>query len=172
MGSLMRLRHAVVQQEVMHRKQVTFGLTIVGIVLAIAIVWLISPRTDLVAPAVVFAGHTNSATGMAQAVFVISNRASGTLDLYPLYTISTGQPRVHTRSTTPLLASTMRFGPGEAGTVTIARPEQTGPWQVAFSFLPTRPPAYYRLKMWLHRVGLRGMDMAIKTVDVSSEVVD
>jgi hypothetical protein len=154
----------------MRKKHIIAGLAVLCGVLTIF--WLASSRANMVTPAVTFVGYTNSSAGIVQAVFVITNRAADTLDLFTNYTVGTGRPLMHTLSTSPLTASAMRLAPGAAVTVTTARPAQTGAWRASFSFLPTRPPASYRLKMRLHRAGVRGMDMALPTVSASSDLID
>jgi hypothetical protein len=156
----------------MRKKHIIVGLAVLCGVLAVAICWIASSRTNMVTPAVAFIGYTNSSAGIAQAIFVITNRAADTFDLLTDFMVGTGQPVMHTPSKTPLTASTMRLAPGAVVTVTIARPAQTGAWKASFAFLPTRPPPLYRLKRALHRAGVRGLDMALPTFSASSDLIE
>ena len=156
----------------MRKKHIIVGLAVLCGVLAVTIFWLTSPRAKMVTPAVAFVGYTNSSAGIAQAVFVITNRATDTLVLLTHYSVGAGQPLMHTPSMTPLTASAMRLAPGGVVTVTIVRPAQTGAWRASFSFLPTRPPPSFRLKRALHRAGVRGMNMTLPAFSVSSDLIE
>ena len=155
----------------MRKKHIIVGLAVLCGVLAVTIFWLTPPRTKMVTPAVAFVGYTNSSAGIAQALFVITNRATDTLDLLTHYSVKAGQARNYTPSMTPLTASAMRLAPGAVVTVTIARPAQTGAWRASFGFFPTRQPPSFRLKRALHRAGVRGMDMAPTTFSASSDLI-
>jgi len=143
----------------MRKKPVIVTLVALGALgVGIAIVATSSPR--ITQPSVSFVGYTNDASGGRRGLFAITNRATQTLNM-----LLSPQHSVDGR-----VAGLERLSPGATITASVPAPNTSLSWRAVFTFLPARVPLGYRLKMWVHRAGLRP-DMTLPTVEVSSDLI-
>lgn len=157
------------------RKKATILTLVVLAALAIGLVVfaLSSPRTTT--PLVTFIGYTNDASGSKRAVLTITNRGAEALDLLMSTNMSIeAKHRLSSVNARGVVNAALEpLNAGDALTVSIGLPDTTiSSLRVSFSFQPARPPLIYRVKMWLHRAGLRSIDMSLPTVEAHSQVVD
>jgi hypothetical protein len=145
-------------------------------VVALAVIFLgaiaLSPSVPV--PSALFAGYTNDASGGHRALFVLTNSSPQTFNLQQgLCIVGAKQTEQRCVSSVGFGALALRLGPGQAATVTLPCPPSAfGVWRGSFEFLPARAPVSYRLKIALHRAGLRSMGMTLPTVSAVSEMID
>jgi hypothetical protein len=158
----------------MRKKATILKLVVLGgLAIGLVVFAFSSPR--ITTPLVTFVGYTNDASGSRRAVFTITNQGAQALDLLMSTNMSIEAKHplspVNTRGV--VNAALEPLNAGDVLTVSIGMPNTTvSSLRVSFSFLPARPPLMYRVKTWLHRAGLRSMDMTLPTLEAYSQVVD